>query len=142
MGEESPLRELAGKKIPSVVRLLQMVRYKTNQDEWYFFHAQKQHREKYVVPGGQVYGDPAPVGVTGWVRLSPTGVFAHVTHSAFQDESYKLGRHYSLLGILMLDDRKVWMTEGGGWEWNFYELFEIGPGDTPPHSVLNVGVGD
>jgi hypothetical protein len=43
-----------------------------------------------------------------------------------------------MAGVLVLEDRTVWIAEGFGYEWSWYELFELGPGDTRPRSVLTV----
>ena len=48
---------------------------------------------------------------------------------------------YRMTGVLVLDDRTVWIAEGSGYESQWYELFEIGPGNSPPHSVLSVPNG-
>ena len=59
----------------------------------------------------------------------------------FEDDDGKQGSIYHPAGFLVLDDRTVLIAAGFGYEYQFYELFEIGPRDTPPQSVLVVDVG-
>jgi hypothetical protein len=120
--------------------LISMVRLRTDDDEWYFFQAQKQSGEWYVFEGQRMYRNWARVLVHGWVRVSIAGMSTFPEKGSFDDDVSKMGRSYRLAGVLVLDDRVVWITEGVGYEWQWYELFETGP-RTRPHSVLSVDTG-
>ena len=118
-----------------------MVRYRTDDGAWYFFQAWKQHGEWYVFEGKRMYKHWATTDLHGWVRLSGTEISAFPAQATFVDDAVKTSRSYRLAGILVLDDRIVWITVGSGYEWQWYELFEVRPGSRSPHSVLSVDAG-
>jgi hypothetical protein len=141
-GVDSPLRRFDGRKdVRSVVRLLTMVRHRTDAGELYFFQARKQYGEWYVFEGKRLYKDWARTLVHGWVRVSSAGVSMLPATGVFEDDDGKQGSIYHPAGFLVLDDRTVLIAAGFGYEYQFYELFEIGPRDTPPQSVLVLDVG-
>jgi hypothetical protein len=140
--EDSPLERFAGRReVRSVVRLMTMTRHRTVDGEWYFFQARKQYGEWYVFEGKRMYRDWARLLVHGWVRSSSAGLSVHGLTGRFVDDDGKVSQIYRVTGVLVLDDRSVWIAEGFGYEWQWYELFEMKPGDGFPHSVLSVDVG-
>ncbi len=135
-GDYSPLRDFAGSDIRSVVRLSSMVRVRINDDEWYFFQAHKQYNP--YLDSGYWYA-ALSLNVHGWIRVASAGVSAFVMSGGFSDDgAWKGGRSYRLVGVLLLGDRTIWVTERSGWESTFYELFEVGPGERRPHSIVTV----
>jgi hypothetical protein len=136
------LERFAGRtEVRSVVRLMSMTRYRTDDGEWYFFQARKQYGEWYVFEGKRMYKDWARLLVHGWIRSSSGGLCVHGLDGRFVDDDWKIASVYRMTGVLVLDDRTVWIAEGSGYESQWYELFEIGPGNSPPHSVLSVPNG-
>jgi hypothetical protein len=141
-GAASPLRLFRGRKeVRSVVRLLSMIRHRIGDDEWYFFQAQKRHGEWYVFEGKRMYKEWAVVLLHGWVRSSSTDIAAFPADASFVDDGLKTFRFYRLTGVLAIDDRIVWITEGVGYEWQWVEVFEAAPARQRPHSVLTVDTG-
>jgi len=141
-GEASPLRLFTGRKeVRSVVRLLSMIRHRIGDDEWYFFQAQKRHGEWFVFEGKRMYKEWAVVLLHGWVRSSSTGIAALPADASFVDDGLKTSRFYRLTGVLVIDERIVWITEGFGFESQWVELFEAAPARQRPHSVLTVDTG-
>jgi hypothetical protein len=137
--EDSPLEPFAGRKeVRSVVRLMTMTRHRSDDGEWYFFQARKQYGEWYVFEGKRMYRDWARLLVHGWVRSSSAGLSVHGLAGGFVDDDWKVSRVYRMTGVLVLDDRAVWIAEGNGYESLWYELFEMRPGDKAPHSVVTV----
>ncbi len=139
---EPTLDRFAGRaEVRSVVRLMSMTRHRTDDGEWYFFQARKQYGEWYVFEGKRMYKDWARLLVHGWIRSSSDGLSVDGLDGRFVDDDWKIATVYRMTGVLVLDDRTVWIAEGSGYEWQWYELFEIGPRDTRPRSVLVIGVG-
>jgi hypothetical protein len=139
--EKSPLERFAGREeVRSVVRLMTMTRHRADDGEWYFFQARKQYGEWYVFEGKRMYKDWARLLVHGWVRSSSDGLSVHGLTGRFVDDDWKVSKVYRMTGVLVLSDRTVWIAEGVGYESQWYELFERGPGDASPHSVLQVMV--
>lgn len=141
-GRQSPLRRFDGRNnVRAVVQLLAMVRYRVDGGDLYFFQARKEHRERYVFEGEQLDKEWARTLVHGWLRVLPASVDLLSVSGEFEGDDGKTGAIYRSAGLLKLDDRAVMITEGHGYESQFYELFEIGPGAEPPHSVLVIDVG-
>jgi hypothetical protein len=139
--EESPLERFGGRaEVRSVVRLMTMTRYRAADGDWHFFQARKQYEEWYVFEGKRMYKDWARLLVHGWIRSSSDGVSIHGLEGRFVDDDWKIAAVYRMTGVLVLDDRTVWIAEGSGYESQWYELFELGPRDKAPHSVLDVPV--
>ncbi|HLG57636.1 MAG TPA: hypothetical protein VI485_19995 [Vicinamibacterales bacterium] len=138
-GEQSPLTRFSDREeVRSVVRLLTMVRHPAIDGEWYFFQARKQYGEWYTFEGKRQYKDWAAVRVHGWVHSSPARLSAFHVAGVLEDGDGKVGSWYRVTGVLRLEDRNVWITVVSGYEDEGYEFFEVGPGDTTPHSVVTV----
>ena len=141
-GDRSPLRQFEGRtQVRSVVRLLTMVRHRSADSELYFFQAQKQYGEWYVFEGKRMYKDWARTLVHGWVRVSPAGLSVLSASGDFDDEDGKTISIYEPAGFLVLADRTVMIAEGFGYEYRFYELFDVSPQVASPQSVLLIDVG-
>jgi hypothetical protein len=141
-GDKSPLRRFDGRtQVRSVIRLLTMVRHRSGDSELYFFQARKQYGEWYVFEGKRMYKDWARTVVQGWVRVSPAGLSVLSASGAFDDEDGKTISIYEPAGFLVLADHTVMIAEGFGYEYRFYELFDVSPGVTSPQSVLLIDVG-
>jgi hypothetical protein len=117
-----------------------MTRHRTGDGEWYFFQARKQYGEWYVFEGKRMYKDWARLLVHGWIRSSSDGLSVRNLAGTFVDDDWKLAIVYRMSGVLVLDDRIVWIAEVSGYESMGYELFELGPADKAPHFVVDVGV--
>jgi hypothetical protein len=138
---ESPVERFAGRsEVRSVVRVMTMTRHHAGGGEWYFFQARKQYGEWYVFEGKRMYKDWARLLVHGWVRSSSDGLSVHRLTGGFDDDDGKSSSVYRMTGVLVLGERTVWIAEGSGHEWQWYEVFELGPGDVAPLSVLKITV--